>query len=110
MALSSFPLKRIILIAGGADKNLNFSNFAKQVKKVKQLILFKGTASSKIKRKLKKQEYKQVNSMKQAVKQAQNKAKKGDIVLLSPGCASFGLFKHEFDRGEQFVKEVKKLL
>lgn len=31
------------------------------------------------------------------------------VVLLSPGAASFGLFKHEFDRGEQFVEAVRKL-
>jgi UDP-N-acetylmuramoylalanine--D-glutamate ligase len=36
-------------------------------------------------------------------------AKRGDTVLLSPACASFGLFIHEFDRGDQFTAEVRKL-
>jgi UDP-N-acetylmuramoylalanine--D-glutamate ligase len=36
-------------------------------------------------------------------------AKRGDTVLLSPGFASFGLFKNEYDRGDQFVKLVKKM-
>jgi UDP-N-acetylmuramoylalanine--D-glutamate ligase len=47
--------------------------------------------------------------MKEAVASAAKKARPGDRVLLSPGAASFGLFKNEFDRGEQFVREVKRL-
>ncbi|MFN7088826.1 MAG: UDP-N-acetylmuramoyl-L-alanine--D-glutamate ligase, partial [Candidatus Paceibacteria bacterium] len=48
-------------------------------------------------------------SMAEAVKIAFQNARSGDTVLLSPGAASFNLFKHEFDRGEQFVKAVRKL-
>jgi UDP-N-acetylmuramoylalanine--D-glutamate ligase len=33
---------------------------------------------------------------------------RGDVVLLSPGCASFGIFRNEFDRGDQFSALVKK--
>jgi len=47
--------------------------------------------------------------MKMAVKKASELAGKGDVVLLSPGAASFNLFKNEFDRGNQFIKEVNKL-
>ena len=47
--------------------------------------------------------------MKDAVKKANSKADKKDIVLLSPAAASFNLFKNEFDRGEQFKKFVKEL-
>ncbi len=47
--------------------------------------------------------------MKKAFKKAKKFAKKGDIILLSPGAASFGVFKNEYDRGEQFVKLVKQL-
>jgi UDP-N-acetylmuramoylalanine--D-glutamate ligase len=47
--------------------------------------------------------------MKSAVGLAKDNAKKGDIILLSPGAASFGVFKNEFDRGEQFNRLVKKL-
>ncbi len=102
-ALKSF--KNIILIAGGTDKKLDFKKLAKEISnRVKLLILLPGTATEKINNKGIK-----VKSMKIAVKIAYKNAKKGDIVLLSPGCTSFGLFQHEFDRGDQFKKWVKKL-
>ena len=47
--------------------------------------------------------------MKEAVFEALGASKKGDIIILSPAFASFGMFKNEFDRGEQFVTEVSKL-
>jgi UDP-N-acetylmuramoylalanine--D-glutamate ligase len=53
-------------------------------------------------------EYIVVDSMQLAIKEARKSAKKGDIVLLSPGAASFGVFKNEYDRSDQFVKFVKK--
>jgi UDP-N-acetylmuramoylalanine--D-glutamate ligase len=46
-------------------------------------------------------------SMKEIVKTAQKEAKPGDIVLLSPGCASFDMFKNASDRGRQFKEAVK---
>ncbi len=47
--------------------------------------------------------------MKEAVKKARQQALAGDIVLLSPTAASFGMFQNEFDRGKQFIKAVKSL-
>lgn len=47
--------------------------------------------------------------MPEAVKSATQLAQRGDTVLLSPGFASFDLFKNEFDRGKKFNQEVKKL-
>lgn len=47
--------------------------------------------------------------MPEAVRMAYRAAKPAGTVLLSPGAASFGLFKHEFDRGEQFVQAVRHL-
>ncbi len=118
-----FPKSEIILIAGGVDKKLSYKNLAKEIQKeISSLILLPGTATDKIKKRLKKASETRslstdrervsvflVNSMREAVKKATAIAQKGDIVLLSPGAASFNLFKNEFDRGKQFVKAVNKL-
>jgi len=104
--------RRIILIGGGADKNLEYDEYAKVVKKyIKTLILFRGLASNKIISALGKTKFpvEVFDNIKSAMKFAVANAKKDDIVLLSPGAASFGVFKNEFDRGEQFNKFVKKL-
>lgn len=116
-ALNRFSDKKenLILIAGGSDKKLNFRTLVKKIKeKVKRLILLPGSASEKIKKGLKTVNYEtqkihRVRSMKEAVKTANRLAQKGDWVILSPGAASFGLFLNEFDRGDQFVKEVLRL-
>ncbi len=110
-ALNALSARPIILIAGGVDKNLNYKELAEVIKKrVKQLILLPGTASDKIKQSLGGvYKFKTVSSMLQAVTLAKKLARVGDIILLSPGAASFNLFKHEFDRGEQFKKVVFKL-
>lgn len=107
-------VKNIVLIAGGADKNLDFRDLAVAIKKyVKAVILLNGTATPKLNYELRIMNYELpivvCDSMKKAVKEAQKLARNGDIVLLSPAAASFGMFKNEFDRGEQFLKEVKKL-
>ena len=98
---------KIILIGGGADKNLEYDKYAKVVKNyVKALILFRGLASNKIISALGNTKFtvEIADSMKKAMEIAKANAKKGDVVLLSPGAASFGVFKNEFDRGEQFNK------
>ena len=103
---------KIILIGGGADKNLEYGEYAKVVKKcVKALILFRGLASSKIISALGKTKFpvEIADSMKKAMEIARANSKKGDIILLSPAAASFGVFKNEFDRGEQFINAVNKL-
>jgi len=111
-AIKSLPDSKIVLIAGGQDKNLNYKNLAKEIKKrVDCLVLLPGTASNKIKKELRalnsSVQIIHTNSMGKAVSRATKKAE--DIVLLSPGAASFNLFKNEFDRGEQFKKAVKKI-
>ncbi|MDA2922019.1 UDP-N-acetylmuramoyl-L-alanine--D-glutamate ligase, partial [Patescibacteria group bacterium AH-259-L07] len=101
-ALNSFKDKKgkIILIGGGHDKKLDYKEYVKEVNKyVKALILFKGTATDKIFKKLRRSDLRNfvviISSMKQAVEQAKTFAQKGDIVLLSPGAASYGVFKNE---------------
>lgn len=109
--------KKIILIAGGYDKNLSFESFAQEVvKKVSYLILL-GKTSEKIENAIKGLKYYKgdnpkiikTDSMQQAVKTAYKIANPGDIVALSPACASFDLYKNFEDRGNHFKSLVKLL-
>ncbi len=108
-----FGRKKGILIAGGADKDLVFEAWAKEVKRAaKDVVLFEGTATPKMKRALEQAGVRvgeTCGSMREAVSHAARAAKRGEAVLLSPGCASFGLFVNEFDRGDQFRSAVLKL-
>jgi len=107
--------KPIILIAGGASKNLDLSSLAKEIAhKVKFVILLRGTATPELLSLIKKNGAgKKVlgvfDNFQKAILKARKAAQKGEVVLLSPGCASFGLFKNEYHRGEEFSKIVKSL-
>ena len=107
---------RIILIAGGADKRLDYGDFVRELRgRVKALILFKGAATDKIAKELSGVKFacglgaEIVDNMKDTIKLARGFTEKGDVVLLSPGAASFGVFKNEFDRGDQFCSAVRGL-
>gem|GEM_PF-22616 len=103
---------KIILLGGGADKKLDYSEYTRSVASaVKHLILFRGAASEKIiahcgTRTI---SVTVVDSMRDAMVEAKRHMKRGDLVLLSPGAASFGVFKNEYDRGDQFVAAVKRI-
>ena len=116
-ALAMFGTEPVILIAGGADKNLDFTSLARVIAKhlPKSIILFRGVATDKLFEALRREcfpvaEIVIVDSMADAVRSARASAVSGDTVLLSPGAASFGLFQNEFDRGEQFRGRVGELL
>lgn len=104
-----------ILIAGGATKKLNLNPFVKTIiKKVKAAILLEGSATDELEQKIirhggEKLIIGRFNNFEQAINHAYAISLPGDTILLSPGCASFGLFKNEFDRGDQFKKIVGKL-
>lgn len=102
--------KKIVLIVGGSDKNLDLSTLGKVIKKYcKSVVLLPGTGTDKlVSEKLKVKSYK-VKDLKGAVAKAMKEAKKGDIILFSPAFASFGLFNNEYDRNDQFMKIIKKL-
>jgi len=103
--------KHIVLIAGGADKNLDFKELGQAITETcKAVVLLEGTATAKLAKEIGKNVPTQkTNSMTKVIAQAKKLADEGDVVLLAPGCASFGLFKHEFDRGAQFNKAVLAL-
>lgn len=105
--------KKIVLIAGGADKNLHFDELGCAIsKRVKALVMLSGTASPHIVSAAAVCGYSgpidYANSMAEAVGKAWKRSQKGDILLLSPAAASFGLFQHEFDRGNQFLEAFRK--
>lgn len=114
IALKSFQ-QPIILLAGGAEKGSNFKELAKAIKrKVSFLILFKGDATPRLKKEVAKigfdqKKIKVVDSMKEAIATAYKISKAGDVVLMSPACASFGIFKNYKERGKLFKQEVKRL-
>lgn len=101
----------VILIAGGQNKGLDYEKLAEKINgEIKNLVLLPGTASDEIKKHLKaKVNLIEAPSLKGALEKAALIARKGDIILFSPGAASFNLFKNEFDRGRQFNQEIKKL-
>jgi len=109
-ALSSFD-QPIIWIVGGVDKGNNYEQFIDLVNnKVKDIICL-GKDNSRIINAFKGLGKKIIETthMKKAVKHAFKLAIPGDIVLLSPACASFDLFKNYADRGDKFKNIVEKL-
>ena len=113
-ALKSFS-QPLVLLAGGAEKKSDFKRLATIIKqRVKFIVLFKGEATPRLKKLLRQKNFparkiKQVNSMREAVLTARKEARPGDVILLSPACASFGIFKNYKDRGNQFKQIVRKL-
>ena len=115
-ALNAFKDKEIILIAGGADKNLDYTPIGKPiVDNVKSLILIGQTANKiyeAVKNELENQ-HKQLNihmcdTFEQSMNLAKRIAKPGQIVLFSPASTSFDMFKDMYDRGDQFKNMVMK--
>lgn len=103
--------KPTILILGGVDKGNDYSLIVDLVKEKVRAIVCLGVDNRKIHEAFKDDVAVIVNtaSAEEAVKAAFHFAKKGDVVLLSPACASFDLFKNYEDRGEQFKKAVRDL-
>ncbi len=109
--------EEIVLIAGGADKNLDYTPIAKPIlDKVKTLILM-GQTSGKIFDSVKAEEEIEnkeiniymVNSLSQAVILAKRYSLPGQVVLFSPASTSFDMFKNMYDRGHQFKDIVNKM-
>lgn len=103
--------KPTIWIAGGVDKGNDYSTLLPLAKDKVKVLICMGTDNEKLK-----QSFGGVvplvietSSMKETLEQAYKLADKGDVVLLSPACASFDLFKNYEDRGRQFKEGVRDL-
>ena len=103
--------KPTVLILGGVDKGNDYSLIADLVKEKVKAIVCMGTDNSKIIAAFKDfvPMIIETDSAKKAVNAAFRAATKDDVVLLSPACASFDLFKNYEDRGTQFKEAVKEL-
>ncbi len=116
VAINRF-LKPIRLICGGSSKKIDMAPLARKICKedsLKGVYLLEGSATDSLKKNITEEGGEEkikgvFDNLEAAVTQAKNHAKEGEIVLFSPGCASFGMFKNEFDRGEKFIKHVNNL-
>jgi len=103
--------KPTILILGGVDKGNDYSSMTELVKEKVKAIVCMGTDNRKIHEAFQTDVPVIVNTStaREAVHAAFHLASKGDVVLLSPACASFDLFKNYEDRGNQFKEAVREL-
>jgi len=103
--------KPVILILGGIDKGNDYSLIRNLVKQKVRAIVCMGLDNRKIHEAFHDDVAVMVNTAgaQEAVKAAFHFANKGDVVLLSPACASFDLFKNYEDRGDQFKEAVRDL-
>lgn len=112
-ALNAFDNRPIILMLGGSDKDTKFDKLAKKISKSDvKLAIICGDTSKKIAISLKKANFKNyifAKSFDDAFLLAKQNAQSGDVVLLSPACASFDFFKNYQQRGEQFEKLVQSI-
>lgn len=111
-ALSIYP--GAVFIVGGVDKQLDFEHLARAiVSRNVQTVFLPGSATDKLQELLRRAKYRQplltTHSMGSAVVTALAIARPKQDIILSPGAASFGLFRHEFDRGDQFNRVVSGL-
>lgn len=103
--------RKIILICGGATKNLPLDNLVKVINKnCKALVMIPGTGTDQLiegnKLKIKNEVGK---DLKDIIKKSLGKASPRDIILFSPAFASFGMFNNEYERNDLFIKIIKGL-
>lgn len=105
-AVGNIDDKNVILIAGGAYKNIDPTPLAEETKKYcKKIILLQGTGTDILKEMV---DAEVVGSMEEAVDAGLAVGESGDVLLFSPGFASFGMFKNEYQRNDEFVRCINK--
>ena len=109
-ALESFQ-QPIILIAGGRDKGNDYSSLVPLVKDKVRVVIAIGESAEKVEHELgaHSDQHMHVDSLEQAVQAAHLLAQPGEVVLLSPACASFDMFENYEMRGEAFKQAVHNL-
>jgi len=107
-ALQAFD-KPIVLIAGGYDKNIPFDALGEEIAMRAKAAILIGQTAPKIASAIRNTQIEFVNSLADAVNTAQKNAIPGDIVLLSPACASYDMFDNYVHRGREFTRLVSAL-
>ena len=97
----------IILIMGGTDKGLDMNALIAKLEDVKRIILLAGSGTARIKSEF--PDAPVYDTLAPAVEDAFAHAAAGDTILFSPAFTSFGMFKNEYDRGDQFTAIVRAL-
>ena len=107
VAINSFEGKKVVLIAGGRDKNTSLDEFIKSIKDRISKVVLIGEASERFMNEIYASGYTNIvhaQSLEEAIDLAS--LDKPDVVLLSPACASFDMFKNYEERGEAFRRYV----
>lgn len=108
-AIMAFPCDSIVLIFGGADKGLPISHLTDYIAANNiRAVLLTGTGSERVSQEL--PNIPVVDSMQEAVNHALRISHPNDNIIFSPAFASFGMFKNEYDRNDQFMAELRKLV
>jgi UDP-N-acetylmuramoylalanine--D-glutamate ligase len=95
-----------VLIADGKSKGTEFAELGKVISSRTRAVVLIGETAGEIAKHVKRATVAYAASMDEAVATAASFAQPGDVVLLSPGCASFDMFASAEDRGEQFAAAV----
>jgi UDP-N-acetylmuramoylalanine--D-glutamate ligase len=110
VALQSFP-RPVVLIAGGRDKGQDFAPLAPLVQRAVRRLVLIGEGAEPMSRAWADTPQERAGSLAEAVRRAYEAARPdGAVVLLSPGCASFDMFRDYEDRGRRFKDEVRDLM
>ncbi|MDO8618704.1 MAG: UDP-N-acetylmuramoyl-L-alanine--D-glutamate ligase [Candidatus Daviesbacteria bacterium] len=112
-ALKTYP--NSILICGGMNKGMDYTEFAKVVdENVKKVFFLEGDSTDAIISSLRAQRsnlkiHEPYNNLEKLLNDVKDFAKSGDTILFSPAATSFNLFQNEFDRGRKFNESVQKI-
>ena len=114
--LNSFD-RKMIVIMGGSDKGISFKPMAPLILEKVKLLIVMGETADAIRKSVEEQDgfseseivIKKASGMEEAVRIAKENAKSGDIVSLSPACASFDMYRMFEERGNHFKKIVNEL-
>ncbi|MFQ6034588.1 MAG: UDP-N-acetylmuramoyl-L-alanine--D-glutamate ligase [Sedimentisphaerales bacterium] len=115
-ALEAFKNKPVIIIAGGYDKHLSFDELGQKIAENAKAAILIGQTAQKIATAIRNTQYairntrvEIVNSLAEAVQLANRLAVSGDVVLLSPACASYDMFDNFEQRGQEFARLVQAI-